>query len=235
LALPRYFTGFPCKAGHVCERQTSSGSCVKCGNLACRARYWSDPKKARARVLAYTRENKTKRRAYVKKWYRENKKESNERSRVYHAAHRKERSIKRKKRRASSDVVRVWERKYAAERSATDLEFRIMKAMRARLTRAINTPNRAGSAVDDLGCSIEFFKNYIASKFRKGMSWKGWPHKWQLDHIRPIALFDLTDRQQFLEVCHYTIFQPLSIAEHREKTAREQRKNNVVSLREAAE
>jgi len=28
--LPRYFSGIPCKRGHVCERYTSSGLCVEC-------------------------------------------------------------------------------------------------------------------------------------------------------------------------------------------------------------
>jgi hypothetical protein len=28
----RYFTGVPCKHGHVAERFTSSGGCIACGN-----------------------------------------------------------------------------------------------------------------------------------------------------------------------------------------------------------
>src|SRR2546421_9319002 len=57
---------------------------------------------------------------------------------------------------------------------------------------------RAGSAVRDLGCSIEFFKEYISGQFLFGMSWDNYGY-WHLDHIRPLASFDLTDRAQFLE------------------------------------
>jgi hypothetical protein len=32
--LPRYFTGVPCKNGHVAERFTSSGNCIACNNEA---------------------------------------------------------------------------------------------------------------------------------------------------------------------------------------------------------
>lgn len=30
--LIRFFTGTPCKRGHVCERHTKSGSCIECSN-----------------------------------------------------------------------------------------------------------------------------------------------------------------------------------------------------------
>jgi hypothetical protein len=31
----------------------------------------------------------------------------------------------------------------------------------------------------------------------------------ELDHIVPLALFDLTDRAQFLKACHFSNYQPL--------------------------
>lgn len=37
LGLKRYFTGKPCKHGHVAERVTSSTACVICNRAACRA------------------------------------------------------------------------------------------------------------------------------------------------------------------------------------------------------
>lgn len=37
--LVRFFTGIPCKRGHICERHTKSKSCVECGNAA--SRQWN--------------------------------------------------------------------------------------------------------------------------------------------------------------------------------------------------
>jgi hypothetical protein len=34
LALSRYFTGKPCKHGHVSERRTDTGNCVECTTAA---------------------------------------------------------------------------------------------------------------------------------------------------------------------------------------------------------
>ena len=42
------------------------------------------------------------------------------------------------------------------------------------------------------------------------MTWDNWTTDgWHIDHIKPLSSFDLTDRKQLLEVCHYTNLQPL--------------------------
>lgn len=89
-------------------------------------------------------------------------------------------------------------------------------SLRNRLSSAIKNRNKAGSAVKDLGCSIEEFIKYIEEKFYhepntgEVMSWENrGRYGWHLDHIIPLASFDLTDREQFLKACHYTNYQPL--------------------------
>jgi len=85
--LKRYFTGRPCKQGHVDERHTSSGTCLTCGRDVLRARYKSDPgrhrersrkyrldnlEKARAASRRYQAQNPEKRKAAVKRWRKAN-------------------------------------------------------------------------------------------------------------------------------------------------------------------
>ncbi len=45
--LVRYFTGIPCRCGHVSERFVSEGACVDCKNTAYRNRYAKNPDKHR--------------------------------------------------------------------------------------------------------------------------------------------------------------------------------------------
>ena len=59
-----------------------------------------------------------------------------------------------------------------------------------------------------LGCSIEYFKEYIESLFEEGMTWEN-HGEWHFDHIRPIASFDLTNEGQVKECFYYINFQPL--------------------------
>ena len=43
----RYFTGIPCKRGHIAERTTGDAACVECSRLRSSAARESDPDKAR--------------------------------------------------------------------------------------------------------------------------------------------------------------------------------------------
>jgi hypothetical protein len=82
--------------------------------------------------------------------------------------------------------------------------------LRNRIRNALKGNYKSGSAIKDLGCSIEYLKNYLESKFQEGMSWENWAHDgWHIDHIKPLASFDLSDRIQFLQACNYTNLQPL--------------------------
>lgn len=87
---------------------------------------------------------------------------------------------------------------------------KISKTLRNRLNLALKNKYKAGSAVSDLGCSIEEFKLYLESKFQCGMSWKNYGvHGWHIDHIKPLSKFDLEDINQFKIAAHYTNLQPL--------------------------
>ena len=95
--------------------------------------------------------------------------------------------------------------KRAAVRMATDIGFKLKHNLRNRLWMAIKRDWKAGSAVNDLGCSIEFLKTYLEDKFHPGMTWENYGKKgWHIDHITPLDWFDLTNREQFLTASHHT-------------------------------
>ncbi len=107
---------------------------------------------------------------------------------------------------------REYHASYNRNRRKNDLNFKIAGNLRNRLYCSIRSDAKAGSAVDDLGCSISFLKKYLESLFTLGMSWDNYGKghdKWNIDHIIPLASFDLTDRVQFLKACHYSNLQPL--------------------------
>jgi hypothetical protein len=89
-----------------------------------------------------------------------------------------------------------------------DVLFYLRMALRRRLNDAIKKNTKSGSAVRDLGCSILALKKHLESKFQSGMSWSNYG-RWHIDHIIPLAFFDLTDREQLLKACHYTNLRPL--------------------------
>jgi hypothetical protein len=96
------------------------------------------------------------------------------------------------------------------EKYKYDIRYKLALNLRRRITKAIKIGQKSGSAVSDLGCSINEFKIYIEQQFQSEMSWDNYGiYGWHLDHIIPLASFDLTDRAQFLKACHYTNYQPL--------------------------
>jgi len=95
-------------------------------------------------------------------------------------------------------------------RTKTNIQYKLSKALRSRLYKALQGNYKNGSAVRDLGCSIDELKMHLESKFQSGMSWDNWSFDgWHIDHIKPLASFDLSDRAQLLLACHYTNLQPL--------------------------
>jgi len=92
----------------------------------------------------------------------------------------------------------------------TDIQFKLARLLRSRMKHALRGGAKSGSGIRDLGCSSEDLVKHIESQFTGEMSWQNFGlHGWHIDHIKPLRKFDLTDRKQFLEACHYTNLQPL--------------------------
>lgn len=100
------------------------------------------------------------------------------------------------------------------------IEYKIANNLRCRLNMALKNRAKVGSAVQDLGCSIEDFILHIEGQFQKGMSWNNWGRDgWHLDHIIPLSAFDLTDPKQLKIACHYLNYQPLWAKDNLHKAA----------------
>jgi hypothetical protein len=138
---------------------------------------------------------------------------SRARDRAFYAQHREQQIAEaRAWNLAHPDRVKANQKSMHDRRYLTNPQHRLRLLLRTRLNGAIKGRAKSGSAVRDLGCAIEEFKAYIEAKFLLGMTWENWGRgigKWHLDHIKPLAAFDLTDRGQFLIVAHHTNYQPL--------------------------
>lgn len=132
-------------------------------------------------------------------------------AKLYKQTHKEEIQAQRKIYEAENiDHLRERSNKYTKERRERDINFKIAGNLRCRLRKAIHRNSKVGSAVSDLGCSIEKFKQYIEKQFQPGMSWDNWAlDTWHIDHIISLSTVDLTNREQFLKVCHYTNQRPM--------------------------
>ena len=187
--LTRYFTGKPCKYGHVTERLVSNRKCVACAQAATKQWMAENPEKRlenrREYRVAYRAKNGERLRAQ---------------DRAYHA---------------QNEVKTARRKRYHQDleyRIATQLRSRLWTALRR------GQGWKYESVTSLLGCSILEAKAHIEKQFMPGMSWDNWAHDgWHIDHIRPCASFDLTCHDQQRECFHYTNLQPLWAKDNREK------------------
>lgn len=98
--LTQYFTGKPCKYGHVHTRKVTNGGCVECHRLRSNSAYHEDIDVQRAsRRLSskkYRERNPEKGVAYAKLYYERNTEVCNSRRKVYYQAN-KQRLLPQKK------------------------------------------------------------------------------------------------------------------------------------------
>lgn len=121
-----------------------------------------------------------------------------------------------RKMRNAQPEVKIQKAEYKRNRYHKNINFKLNNILRARLNEAIRNNHKTGSAVSDLGCSIEELKKHLESQFHHNpetgeiMSWENHSRDgWHIDHIRPLASFDLSNADQLKEACRYTNLQPL--------------------------
>jgi hypothetical protein len=87
---------------------------------------------------------------------------------------------------------------------------KISRNLRSRLNKAIAHSWKSGSAVADLGCSIDELKAHLESQFTEGMTWETYGRDgWHIDHIVPLCRFDLSSKDEIIIACCYSNLQPL--------------------------
>jgi hypothetical protein len=205
-----YYTGKPCKNGHVEKRLSSNGDCLECARNRANARYANDPEPLRQRSRDYRKANGDKTRAAFLEWRAANRD-------VALAATDRWRA-------ANQNHLREHARLYYAKRYAENIDHRLKVILRNRINRVMKA-KRGWSFVRDLGCTVAELRAHIEAQFTSDMSWDNWGPVWQLDHIRPLVSFNLMLRRQFLAACNYKNLQPMLLEEHRQKSLSERRHN----------
>ena len=97
---------------------------------------------------------------------------------------------RREKRRAER---RAWKKK----QKTSNKPYRILHALRKRLSRAIGRNRKSDRTLVLLGCSLAEFCKHLESKWQPGMSWDNYGSSgWHIDHIRPCASFDMSNPEE---------------------------------------
>lgn len=89
-------------------------------------------------------------------------------------------------------------------------KFKIKRNLRRRIHHAINGKIKFGRTFELIGCDADFFKSYIESLWKEGMTWENYgPKGWHIDHIIPCYKFDLSIPEEQKRCFHYKNQRPL--------------------------
>jgi len=165
--------------------------------------------------VTYPSQTPEARRAYNQAYYAANRKRLIAET-AEHARQNRERSNAHKAAWKKRNREKVAARK--RERYATDIEFFLKVRVRRRVYAALKAQNVRNRAKADLGCTASELKEHLERQFTDGMSWEN-RHLWHVDHIRPIASFNLADKVQFRAACHFSNLQPLWAKDNQKKGA----------------
>lgn len=104
-------------------------------------------------------------------------------------------------------------------REGRDAAYAIGERLRRSLVKAVLRRNtmKADRTMALLGCPLPEFIKHLESQFVPGMGWHN-RSEWEIDHIRPIASFDLLIEADQRECFHWSNLRPLWTAENRAKS-----------------
>jgi hypothetical protein len=171
----------------------------------------------------YRNKNKDKLLIQSKNYYQDNKEDISIRHKNHYQDNKEKVKIKSAQNyQDNKEKILLRHKKYENNKLKTDVNFKIQHYLRSRFRKALKGNFKSGSAVRDLGCTVEeaklYWENLFYTKFNQPeMTWDNWGKVWQLHHIKPFESFkNLSNPEEVRVVCHYTNQKPLYNEDHLE-------------------
>ena len=108
----------------------------------------------------------------------------------------------------NTDKEQFRNNQYTQNRKKIDIVFKLSCVSRTRLIEFLKIKNitKKNKTFNYIGCTPQFLKEYLETKFVSGMSWDN-HGEWHIDHIIPLS--SAKNENDVYMLCHYTNLQPL--------------------------
>ena len=187
--------------------------CITCAKQSYKDNY----EKLKPTRQAYAKKHKAQYKEYYKEqhkqWVKTNPERNAELKKQDYQKHREKRdATTRANIIKNKDRYTKYHTDYQRNREHVDVIYKLRRKLRNRIYHAIRYGQKKGSAIKDLGCTVQHLKLHLELFWDEGMTWDNWgkgPDKWHIDHVVPLNSFNLTDEEQFKKAVHFTNLQPL--------------------------
>ena len=161
----------------------------------------------------YREKNLNKIRVYDREWKRQYRLNNPNKVRTYAR-------LKAKRLRQNPE----WVEKHRAYMRAYLKEWRkgnnkLAVCVRTRINMAIRQGKKCAGTSELIGISISGLREHLEKQFKNGMTWDNYG-KWHIDHIIPLAHFDLNKPENQKKAFNYKNLQPLWAKENISKGAK---------------
>lgn len=167
--------------------------------------------------------NRNKQQYYLqKKIYRETNSENIKRTRKKYLEENKVIIAQKRKEYNQKNAEKIKEQKrnyyqqnkckrqqYVKNKRKINSIYKFTETMRVRIRSGFKGIIKKSKSTEKyLGCTFDFFIDYIKKQLEPGMSMENYG-EWEIDHIRPVCTINFNDEQDIMEVFHYTNCRPL--------------------------
>ena len=104
-------------------------------------------------------------------------------------------------------------KRYKNNKYKTDINFRLIKRTRNRLYQALNGKSKSSPTKDILGIDIDLYRKWIEWQMTSDMTWENI----EIDHVKPVCLFDVSKDDELREAFNWKKTQPLLKEVHQQK------------------
>lgn len=187
-----YFTGNPCKYGHISKRRASNCSCIEC-----------------------ERERNKSASEYKRDWYIRNAKITKERSAKRYAKNRE--ALNEYAKRYSKDNIQkiIARRKKRAEKDPVFATKERVRGLIKQCIRSKTGSNKTCTTSEILGCTVLEFKIHLERQFTAGMGWHNMAD-WHIDHIVPVS--SASTPEEVIALNHFTNLRPMWASDNLKKS-----------------
>ena len=103
--------------------------------------------------------------------------------------------------------------KYLKNKRETDVNFRLISNTRSRIYKSLKGMTKQSSTKDILGINIDLYRKWLEFQFTPEMNWGNI----EIDHVKPICMFDVTKDEELGEAFSWKNTQPLLKHDHQLK------------------
>lgn len=157
----------------------------------------------------YQLKNKEKLSAYLRSYYAKNKESIKINGKIYAEKNKEKLRYSAKKyREKNKEIILEKKKEWQKNKRKSDKLFAIKLRARCLVRQGLRRKGFTSKSrtYEILGCSYEFFFNYIKSLFLDGMTFENMSD-WDIDHIIPVSSANSED--EIIALNHYTNLRPL--------------------------